>query len=404
MTRAVAALLACIGRRPGVPNENSFAGFDDRDWQELVETARRHRLTALLYQRLHAHGHADRMPVAAREALRTWTRSAAQRALRLQAELSAVGKLLHAAGIPVIVLKGGHLANVVYEDAGLRWMGDLDLLVPRTETMRALETLHEAGFRPHREASLDTAFAEHHHATPMTRAGCTIELHWSPVPPSEPFGVDADGLWRRSRPLGELPTTLRVLSIADLLVHLCVHAAGSHHLLMGLQPLVDVTEVCRSCEVDWSEVQDVATEWRAGRPVSLMCQLARVLLGARVPSPTNRVWRLAACEPALVDVALADVVTQTIGPLPANVLRLGRLSGGWQRLTEAVTTSLARSRVAHIYGLELNSWRVPAYQLRRAVDVLWRHGPNLVRLGMDEGSLRESSGNRARLHAWLRAG
>jgi hypothetical protein len=404
MTRALAALLECVGRRPGLPTPNSVEGFSDLDWRELIELAQRHRLTALLYHRLQSHGLAAGMPKEASAILRTEARSAALRGLRMQAEVLALGQAFHDAAIPVIVLKGGDLANRVYEGIGLRWMGDLDLLVDRPDTERALAVLAGRGYRSGGESSLDVALVAHHHAAPLRNDGCCVEMHWSLVPPYEPFGVDPATLWSRSVPAGAAVPGLRALAVTDLLVHLCVHAACNHNLEMGLQPLVDITELCHSHDLNWAALQDASVEWNAARPVSLMLQLARELLGARTPAPGDCGWRLDVCNPELVALAKENLMAQTIGPLPANILQLGRVQGVWQRLASAVMATVAPARVAHIYGLELNSWSTPVYQARRAIDVLWRHGPNLLRLGMNEGRLRESSEKRARLIEWLRVG
>lgn len=402
MTRALTALLECVGRRPGLPSAATVAGFSDLDWQELIALARRHRLSALLYHRLRSHGLAGLLPAETNDLLRAEARSAALRGLRLQAELSAVGRAFHDAAIPVIALKGAHLAGHVYEDIGLRWMGDLDLLVDRPDIERALAVLSDCGYHGRGESSLDVAIAAHHHAAPVINGDCFIEVHWSLVPPGEPFGVDLATLWTRSVPPAEVAPGMQALAIDDLLVHLCVHAACNHTLLTGLQPLVDITELCHSCDLDWAAVQERSVEWNAARPVSLMLQLAREVLGARVPAPTDRVWRLEVCDADLVALARNDLIAQTIGPLSHKILHLGRVEGVWPRMASAVTTSLAPARVARIYGLELNAWRTPVYQVRRLFEMLWRHVPNLLRLGLDEGSLRESSEKRARLVGWLR--
>jgi hypothetical protein len=55
--------------------------------------------------------------------------------------LRAIELLFSEAAIPVVLLKGMALAYTVYADEGLRPMGDLDLLVPEQEVMKARDIL-----------------------------------------------------------------------------------------------------------------------------------------------------------------------------------------------------------------------------------------------------------------------
>lgn len=53
-----------------------------------------------------------------------------------------------------MVLKSAALANTVYEDIGLRWITDLDLLLPAERLDGALETPSRIGYRdPYPEAA-----------------------------------------------------------------------------------------------------------------------------------------------------------------------------------------------------------------------------------------------------------
>ena len=72
----------------------------------------------------------------------------AARNLRLYDNLCKVLKILRRDGIPVIVLKGAHLAELVYGNRALRFMGDLDLLVQKDDVMRVDALLIEMGCTP----------------------------------------------------------------------------------------------------------------------------------------------------------------------------------------------------------------------------------------------------------------
>jgi len=403
MTRAVTALLECVGRRPGLPNAKTFEGFSDSDWQELIQTARRQRLLALLHQRVQTHDLARSMPEEVAEHGRTAARSAAMRGLRLRAELSAIGRMFLDAGIPVIALKGGHLATRFYDNLSLRWMDDLDLLVRREDLARAVAVLEAAGYRSQRQLALDVTLAAHHHVAPLSRAGYVIELHWSVVPPDEPVVVDVEALWSRSVPLDPQIPGMRALSVNDLLFHLCVHAACVHGLATGFQPLVDIAEVSHATQVDWGGLQTIARDWRAVRPVSLTLQLARELAGAAVPAVADPLWVLETADASVIATAKDTLVARTNGPISANVLRLGA-QGARQRLA-AAARALSPERVAYIHGLRRqDSWRLPLLQAWRGVELLWRYGGSLLRFTMNDRQFERSMQPQARLLGWLRGG
>lgn len=401
MTRAVTALLECVGRRPGLPNAKTFEGFSDSDWRELIQTARRQRLLALLHQRVQTHDLARSMPEEMAEQCRVAARFAAMRGLRLRAELSAIGRMFLDAGIPVIVLKGGHLAWRFYDNLSLRWMDDLDLLVPQEDLARAVAVLEAAGYRSQRELPLDVTMAAHHHAAPLSRAGYLVELHWSIVPPDDPVAVDLEALWSRSVPLDPPIPGMRALSVNDLLVHLCVHAACVHGLSTGFQPLVDIAEVSHATQVDWAGLQTVARVWRAVRPVSLTLQLARELAGAAVPEVADPLWILETADASVVAAAKDSLVARTNGPVSANVLRLGAL--GARQQVEAAARALSPARVAYMHGLRRQgSWRLPLLQAWRGVELLWRYGGSLMRFALNDRQFEGGTQERARLLGWLR--
>lgn len=61
-------------------------------------------------------------------------------------KLDRILGILGEAGIKMVVLKNAALANSVYEDIGLRWMTDLDLLLPAERLYGALEIASGIGY------------------------------------------------------------------------------------------------------------------------------------------------------------------------------------------------------------------------------------------------------------------
>jgi len=60
--------------------------------------------------------------------------------------LYEVLEIFHKAGIKVILFKGSHLAQFVYQDIGVRPMGDIDVLVKKGDLQKAEELLLQMGY------------------------------------------------------------------------------------------------------------------------------------------------------------------------------------------------------------------------------------------------------------------
>jgi hypothetical protein len=111
----------------------------------------------LLYHRLKALGLESAETLAALSVLRNYHRQNALRNLQFFAGLNPIVKALQAEKIPVIALKGAHLAQAVYGSIALREMNDFDLLVPPDRLARAGEILAAQGYRPSKPYDPDLA-------------------------------------------------------------------------------------------------------------------------------------------------------------------------------------------------------------------------------------------------------
>jgi len=219
--------------------------------------------------------------------------------------LDDIVKGLTDAGVQVLLLKGVHLAQFVYQDIGLRWMADIDILIRRDDLERASGVLFDMGYQyPHvapavwddfgkrqevsdKAAVIDWYKSDHMHLNYFNPRGIrNLELHWGIARSASPFAIDMEGLWERAWRENLNGTTVRVLSPEDLLLHLSLHDTYYHHLkLFGLRPCCDVAVVVRrfSREIDWGRLQDRAREWGTERFLYLMLRLSRELLGTDIP-------------------------------------------------------------------------------------------------------------------------
>src|ERR1700730_13700872 len=115
-------------RAAGPFSEGAARSIDLRvkDWPRLVRTAEHHGLAPLAFASIKKCNLLNVAPPSAIEALRlAYMRASVANRFAFE-ELSQLIERLQRDSISVIVLKGGALALSLYDDPGLRPMGDVD--------------------------------------------------------------------------------------------------------------------------------------------------------------------------------------------------------------------------------------------------------------------------------------
>jgi len=133
------------------------------------------------------------------------------------------------ATIPVMALKGPCLAERIYGDASFRTCYDIDLLVRRSDVVRAEQLLGEIGFSPNGHAD------DYHRA--WSRKGINLELHHNVENPHA-FDFDIDAAWARAKLTQFHGVPVWLLSPADELLYLCMH--GVRHRFERLCLMLDL--------------------------------------------------------------------------------------------------------------------------------------------------------------------
>jgi len=252
-----------------------------QDWEELIQESVKQNITPLLYDSLQK---VPDMPVPANvsERLREAYLRSAARNMRLYHELGRLLGILRHDEIPVVLLKGVHLAQFVYQNIALRPMGDVDLLVRGNDLARIDQRMIEAGYLPtesNREVSENNFEFIYKHS----KSGLSVEVHWRIHHSADLPEIEVEGLWNRSRTASLAGVETRVLCPEDLLLHLCLHNA-KHVFEMGVRSLYDVSRVLEfyGREIDAEKVNLRARQWGMAKGLFFTLRLARDLFGAPI--------------------------------------------------------------------------------------------------------------------------
>jgi len=376
-------LVNCLRAAPGEAAEGRFEARSAADWDAVIDASSRHGVAPLLYQRLGECLPGVPVPPRQVERLRRAYLENGARNMGVYHELGKVLAGLRRDNIDVIVLKGAHLADLVYGNHALRFMSDVDLLVYQDDLSRVEERLVGMGYVPaecHRQVAADNC----HFLYRLPDREMFVEVHWALMPSMHGLHLDTDGQWGRARPATIAGVEAWVLCPEDLLTYLCVHAS-KHGFEVGLKPLVDIVETIRSCghDIDWQLLRDRSAHAGVAKCLGVAFRLAREMLGASVPDDLTRVPTSDGIGEMYAGVARERVLARghgnddgaSLSPTVARVWEKGRLLQRGLLLLRSAFPS--RATMARMYPAPANSLRVWFCYPVRIKDILLRHGRHL---------------------------
>ena len=245
-----AALLVRALRDPA-----TVVGLDAAGWNSLIAMARAERLIGTLAFRLEGQA----VPDAVRPILTDAKADAAREARQAIWEADRARAALAPIGLPVILLKG-----TAYAAAGLaarqgRFIGDLDILVPRDRIDAAADALIAAGWEWVKEDPYDDAYYRQwmHELPPMihTERDRMIDVHHTVLPLTARQTPDAAAMMADAVPITD---GLYMLSGEDRVCHAVAHLLADGDLQGGLRNLWDIHTLL-------ADVDSQALEARAAR-------------------------------------------------------------------------------------------------------------------------------------------
>jgi hypothetical protein len=196
-----------------------------KDWNDLPALAEAHGLVPLLLTHLQAAG--VPIPGAIKQQLVGYYMQHAHAARVRERLLVDILRRYQAAGIDLLLLKGAALAQLVYPQAVLRPMRDIDILVRAEDVYRAYALLPEIGFSLPSNAHYGLG-PDHHHLTAIKCVAdgfsVSVEVHHALHlnERGHPLRYDTYAPTARSFTIGGL--TAQTLGYEETLWHIYRHA------------------------------------------------------------------------------------------------------------------------------------------------------------------------------------
>lgn len=226
------------------------------DWQELALRAGRHFVAPLCLRHLRA------LPAfpgqeSACQALLQVIRPMTLHSLKLAAlQRDFVRTQLQPLDVPFLAVKGRALATRYYEDAGLRYCRDIDILVPRQRLVDVIERAQQAGYRvyPDRvEISRGEARVLASQARVVALLGpenIFIEVHAQLDKTG--FLLDHVAMSRRAEQIELDGIATPILATTDCFIYICLH--HTKHFWSRLSWLADLDAIIQAADFDRSAV------------------------------------------------------------------------------------------------------------------------------------------------------
>ncbi len=216
---------------------SSVEMLDSAGWQALLTMARAELLSATLAHRLDGIP----KPEAAQRFLDDAKASCAQGRLVALWEVEMARRALGDLGMPIVLLKGSAFIAAGLAAGRGRFVGDLDILVPRAELDRVERALLGAGWEWVKPDPYDDAYYRRwmHELPPLIHRDRDrmIDVHHTILPLTARPMPDADALVADSM---KLENGLRVLNANDMICHAAAHLFADGDLSGGMRNLWDI--------------------------------------------------------------------------------------------------------------------------------------------------------------------
>jgi SAM-dependent methyltransferase len=355
------------------------------DWVDVVATATRNRVEALLERHLSAQG-SGRVPPETMSSLRETAHVTGQRSLWSAGKMVELVDLFERGGVLAVPYKGPTLAARAYGNFALRPSGDLDFALRQRDVPRACQLLTGAGYRA--EVDLSRERDSHFFARGAVGQYCffsssrtvMVELHTEKTLRYFPVPLDWEGLSRRLEPVAIGGREVRTFSAEDTFILLCVH--GAKHFWGRLSWICDLAELAQiSRGVDWELTEELAARMSCRRMWMLGLWLARALLDAPLPQP---VLQRVQADPVVAALG-RKVQTQLFSRrqmLPGVSQRLLFRMQSHERIRQGIrqcVRTATRITEEDWRSVTLPEWAAPLYVLLRPLRLLHKHGIGLRR-------------------------
>jgi Uncharacterised nucleotidyltransferase len=288
VNRWQAFIALCSYLRAGLLGGKSPSPQAGIAWEWLIEASSYHYVTPTLAWCLKEQ---PGIPLEVRDYSDTVFALNGKRNQALLAALTRVVAALNSIGIEPVLIKGAaRLAERNYPAPGLRFLGDLDVLIPAERSSDAVASLQANGF-----ANTNDPPAPHHLAMLHDRVtGSGVELHTDLTGGKSLEVIPTAWFYAGTRPcaFGDLQIRLgeATRSIGHIVVHDQLQDLGYQLRRVQLRQVLDLAMIRAGHEstIDWEDLDHRFCRLGFGTVLATYLAIAEALLGQPMPPLTCR--------------------------------------------------------------------------------------------------------------------
>lgn len=263
----------------------SLSGLSLENWLQAVSYASNQEVLALMSESWHNLACEAGIPHQAVHAAKAMLLRNRVRTARMLKGLGQILSEMNNAAMPVIVLKGAHLATMYYDDIGKRPMSDLDLLIKPDHLAEATGILQRLGYQPDPSNEAQAEIGKHFHFKHPENE-IKIELHWQVLAQEHFRQSPTDLIWYSAIPIMISGEPALGLPAEGLLPYFALHLYN-HRFVVPLRQVWDTVVVLQKEAIDWKLILERAREWQIERSLAVLLHLSAELWGLKFPAAVS---------------------------------------------------------------------------------------------------------------------
>ncbi|MDD3775752.1 MAG: nucleotidyltransferase family protein [Sulfurovaceae bacterium] len=258
----------------GCGSSDLLPEINENKWLELIELAGKQHVIPYLYYHLKEIGALEFVSAESKDVLLQSFKQSTFRNMAIIAEFRRIADLLNKKNIPVVGLKGLQLVqDGLYPHIGLRFMRDIDLLVPLKQLRNAYDISLSLGYMPEENIHDTDLHIKYHHHIPQQfnyEKNIMLELHGYL---ENVMRIDPAFWW------GNTKTSNRNIFLDDekLLLHLCLHISYSDLFKTDLRHYLDIYMILKNKAINWKQFMSMAQEMGLAKGVLIVLDIVSML-------------------------------------------------------------------------------------------------------------------------------
>lgn len=258
----------------------------DLNWDYIIDVSMKLAISPIMFHNLRKAGVNGAIPIEKMNQLKSLYYLNATHNLFIFNKLNEILNTFNEFNIPVIILKGGILAQVVYQNIALRSMSDIDLLVEKKDLINVRKIMQNLGYVQH-DGWVEEKKVHSHHLVPFTNQekSIKIDIHWNLGMRENIFPIKMEDMWKRALKIKVFKYDSYMQSPEDLLIHLAIHLTFQHYCDLGLRGLCDIYETIQfyKDDINWDYLVEISKKYRVGHLVYFALVLTQKVYSAEIP-------------------------------------------------------------------------------------------------------------------------